>query len=293
MPIQYDMPLWRPPSEGRNLIIQATLGCSYNHCSFCSNYWTKRFTVRPLPEVFHDIEAAQRVWPDADRVFLADGDAMMLPTDHLHQILSRLHECFPALTRVSSYATPDNINRKSPEELEGLRARKLSLMYLGIESGDGEVLKRVAKGASPGGIGRAINKAVAAGMKVSAMVILGLGGRALSQRHIDATVALVNSAPPTYLSTLQLDLSRAEAPGFLARWGEAFEPLDDHAILGEQTRLIAGLAPPKPVIFRSNHASNALPLAGTLPRDRDKLLGAIEMACSAGVGMRSRFLRGI
>ncbi|MEO5375801.1 MAG: radical SAM protein [Alphaproteobacteria bacterium] len=292
MPIRYDMPLYRPPSEGRNLIIQATLGCSYNHCSFCSNYYTKHFTVRPLEDVFADIDNAARAWPDADRVFLADGDALVLPTDHLHRILDRLHAALPDLARVTSYATPDNINRKSVEELRGLRERKLSLVYLGIESGEGEVLKRIAKGASPGGIGRAINRAREAGVRVSAMVILGLGGREYSERHVDATVALVNQAPPTYLSTLQLDLGRAEAPGFLARWGKPFQPLDDHAVLGEMHRLVAGIAPAHPIIFRTNHASNALPLRGTLPRDRDAILAVIDQARETGSGVRPAFLRG-
>ena len=144
MPLYYDMPLYRPPSEGRNLIIQATIGCSYNRCTFCSNYWTKTFRARPLDEVFRDIDTAAAEWPDADRVFLADGDALVLPTDHLHRILDRLARALPALTRVTSYATPDNINRKTPEDLASLRGAKLSLLYVGIESGHGEILKRVA-----------------------------------------------------------------------------------------------------------------------------------------------------
>ncbi|MBF0094748.1 MAG: radical SAM protein [Alphaproteobacteria bacterium] len=291
MPLRYDMPLYRPPSEGRNLIIQATIGCSYNRCTFCSNYWTKTFRVRPLEEVFRDIDVAAAEWPDADRVFLADGDALMLPTDHLHRILDRLASALPQLTRVTSYATPDNVNRKSVEELTGLRESKLTLLYVGIESGHGEVLKRVSKGASPQGIGRAINRAREAGMKVSAMVILGLGGREYSDRHIDATIELVNNAPPTFLSTLQLDLQRAEEPGFLARWGKPFEQLDDMAVLDEMERLVTGLDPAHPVIFRSNHASNTLPLGGTLPKDRAKLLSAISDARS-GRGVRPWFLRG-
>lgn len=292
MPLRYDMPLYRPPSEGRNLIIQATLGCSYNHCSFCSMYISKHFTVRPLAEVFADIAAAAAVWPDADRVFLADGDALMLPADHLHRILDKLHDTFPGLTRVTSYATPDNINRKSIDELKSLRERKYSLVYLGIESGEGEVLKRIAKGASPRGIAKAINRAREAGIRVSSMVILGVGGEELSERHIEATIELVNQAPPTFLSTLQLDLDRAEAPGFLARWGKPFQPLDDHAIMGEMRRLVAGLNPTSPIVFRSNHASNALPLRGTLPKDRDRILDTIAGAMRTGYGLRPSFLRG-
>ena len=128
-------------------------------------------------------------------------------------------------------------------------------------------------------------------MKVSAMVILGLGGREYTERHIDATIDLVNTAPPTFLSTLQLDLQRAEEPGFLARWGKPFEQLDDNSVLDEMERLVAGLNPSSPIIFRSNHASNTLPLGGTLPKDRSKLLSAIAAARN-GQGVRPRFLRG-
>ncbi len=295
MPIHYNMPLWRPPSEGNNLIIQATLGCSYNHCSFCSMYTDKTFRARPLAEVCRDIDAGARDWPQADRVFLADGDAMVLLTEHLYRILDHLHTRLPGLARVSSYATPDNINRKSVEALAGLRARKLSLVYLGIESGHPDVLKRIAKGASPKGIARAIQRAGEAGVKVSCMVILGLGGREYSEQHIAATAALVNAAPPAYLSTLQLDLYRAEAPGFVPRWekhGSRFQPLNDGECLDEMAHLIAALDPPRPIIFRSNHASNALPLGGVLPRDRAALLAAIALARDAGHGVRPRSVRG-
>ncbi|KAF0135500.1 MAG: Fe-S oxidoreductase [Rhodospirillaceae bacterium] len=263
MPIHYNMPLWRPPSEGNNLIIQATLGCSYNHCSFCSMYTDKTFRARPLAEVCRDIDAGARDWPQADRVFLADGDAMVLLTEHLYRILDHLHTRLPGLARVSSYATPDNI--------------------------------RIAKGASPKGIARAIQRAGEAGVKVSCMVILGLGGREYSEQHIAATAALVNAAPPAYLSTLQLDLYRAEAPGFVPRWekhGSRFQPLNDGECLDEMAHLIAALDPPRPIIFRSNHASNALPLGGVLPRDRAALLAAIALARDAGHGVRPRSVRG-
>lgn len=295
MPIRYDMPLWRPPSEGRNLIIQATIGCSYNQCSFCSNYYSKQFRARPLDDVKRDIDIAADEWPDADRVFLADGDAMVLPTEQLLAILAHLAQRLPDLARVSSYATPDNIIRKSPEDLRALKAARLSLVYVGIESGHGEVLKRIAKGASPKGIGRAITRARDAGIKVSAMVILGLGGREFSDQHIDATIELVNAAPPNFLSTLQLDLSRAEEPGFLARWakgGSPFDPIDDNAALMEMARLVEGIAPPSPIVFRTNHASNALPVGGTLPKDKERILQAVALAHSTGLGMRPRFLRG-
>ncbi len=289
--LDYDFPLFRPPSEGGNLIIQATLGCSFNQCSFCSMYRTKEYRPRPLDEVFADIAAAARAWPDARRVFLADGDAFVLPTEHLLAIAARLRETFPALQRISAYATPIALLKKTPDEMAALRAAKLSLVYLGIESGAPEVLRRVAKGASQRGMIDGIAKADAAGIKVSATVILGLGGATLWREHVAGTAAVVNAAPPTYLSTLQLQFHEDAESRFRARFPD-FVPQDDAGVLDELEALVAALAPPRPVIFRSNHASNALALAGTLPKDRDPLFAAIRDARAGLRAVRPAFLRG-
>ncbi|MBT5522324.1 MAG: radical SAM protein, partial [Rhodospirillales bacterium] len=163
MTIFYDMPLYRPPSEGNNLIIQATLGCSANYCTFCSMYKTKSYTARSLEQVFSDIDEAARDWPNASRVFLADGDALTLPMDDLRAILEKLHETLPELTRVSAYATPKNLIDKTVDELRELKELKLSLVYMGIESGSTKVLKRVVKGASQKTHGMALDNANAAG----------------------------------------------------------------------------------------------------------------------------------
>lgn len=290
--LDYDMPLWRPPSEARNVIIQATLGCSYNRCSFCSMYRGKRFQARPLDEVFADIERAARAWPQAMRVFLADGDALVLPTEHLQRILERLMERFPELTRVSSYALPANLIRKSADDLRALVARKLTLVYYGIESGSHDILKRITKGASPRAMSEGLAKAREAGLKVSATVILGLGGRGRWREHIDATAALVNRVAPAYLSTLQLGLDPSMRAEFFRKFGEAFEFQDDAGILEEQAHLVARLDPPSPLIFRSNHASNALPLAGTLPKDRPRLLAEIAAAQAGTLALRPAWTRG-
>ncbi len=293
MHLDYDEPLFRPPAEGENLIIQATLGCSFNRCSFCAMYRSKQYTARPLAEVFDDIDSAARDWPDARRVFLADGDALALPTDHLRALLERLAATFPRLTRVSCYATPSNLRRKSGEELAQLRAHKLNLLYVGIESGSDAILKRVTKGATARGIGEALHKAHAAGMKVSATVILGLGGTRHWEEHIDGTLALLNSAPVSYLSTLQLYLDESVRAEFLEKFGEPFVMPDDGAILREQQRLLGGIAPPQPLLFRSNHASNALALEGTLPRDRERLLARLEEAINGERPLRPFSLRGM
>ncbi len=293
MSLRYDMPLFRPPSEGDNLIIQATLGCSFNQCSFCAMYRSKQFVERPLAEVFADIHSAAADWPDAQRVFLADGDALALPTEHLLAILGELAATFPRLTRVSCYATPGNIQRKSAEELVQLREHKLSLLYFGIESGADLILKKITKGATQRRMAEVLHKAHASGMKVSATVILGLGGNTHSDEHIDGTIALLNSAPITYLSTLQLYLDDSIAEEFRRKFGEAFEMPDDLAILKEQERLINGLTPPQPVIFRSNHTSNALALAGNLPRDKEKLLLQLREAMQGHRTLRPIYMRGL
>ena len=291
----YDMPLYRPPSEGPNLIVQATYGCSFNECSFCSMYKTKTFRARPLADVFADIDAFADEWPDAHRVFLADGDAMVLPTEVLRQILDKLAACFPNLQRVSCYATPYNLIKKSPQELVDLKARKLNLVYVGIESGAPEILKRITKGAAPRTISAALEKAVNAGIKVSATVILGLGGRTLWREHIDGTIDLINKTPPTYLSTLQLGLEDGVVGRFMERFerfGDTFEWQSDEGVLVELERLVAGLNPPKPLIFRSNHASNSLALAGNFPKDKDRLLAQVVAARNGEGYLRPAWVRG-
>jgi len=293
MDLLYDLPLFRPPSEGGNLIIQATLGCSFNQCSFCAMYRSKHYVERPLAAVCADIRQAAAAWPDAHRVFLADGDALALPTEHLLAILRELAAALPRLARVSCYATPGNLQRKSAEELALLREHKLNLLYLGIESGADLILKKITKGATQRRIAEVLHKAQASGMKVSATVILGLGGSQHSDEHIAGTIALLNSAPVTYLSTLQLHLDDSIAEEFSRKFGEPFEMPDDLAILQEQERLIGGLNPPQPVIFRSNHASNALALVGNLPRDKEKLLAQLREAVAGHRPLRPYYLRGL
>ncbi|MGE5515860.1 MAG: radical SAM protein [Bacteroidota bacterium] len=288
----YDFPLWRPPSEGDNLIIQATLGCGFNGCTFCSMYKSKDYVERPLDDVFADIEQAARAWPQASRVFLADGDAYGLPTDHLAAICAKLKQCFPGLTRVSAYATPFNLLKKSVEEIQALKAARLSLVYVGIESGSDLILKKIAKGTSKA-MEQGLARAAEAGLKVSATVITGLGGKAHWQEHIDATADLLGRVPVTYLSTLTLGLESEVADRFFQRFGEPFQWQDDAGVLAELHRLVERLKPPAPVIFRSNHASNALPLAGTLPKDKAKVLAQIELAQSGQCGLRPAWIRGL
>lgn len=290
--LNYDMPLYRPPSEGPNLIIQATLGCSYNQCTFCSMYHSKRYSARPLDVVLSEIEQVANQYPETRRVFLADGDAMALPTEDLLAILTQLQQQLPRLSRVSSYALPANLRKKSVSELTQLRESGLSLLYYGLESGSKTILKKIRKGATPDGIVEGLQKAQTAGMKVSATVILGLGGQLYWQEHIDETANLINRLELNYLSTLQLGLDPAIEKRFYEAFGDDFEWQDDYGMLQEQARLISNINTKKPVIFRSNHASNSLPMKGNLPNDRERLLAELRQAENGEVSLIPKYLRG-
>ncbi|MBC7950460.1 MAG: radical SAM protein [Rhodospirillaceae bacterium] len=289
---EYDFPLWRPPSEGDNLIIQASLGCGFNGCTFCSMYKQKDYQERPLADIFTDIDRAARAWPQASRVFLADGDAYGLPTETLLAICHKLRASFPGLTRVSAYATPFNLLKKSADDIRSLKEAKLSLVYVGIESGSDLILKKIAKG-SVKQMEQGLARAAEAGLKVSATVITGLGGKAHWQEHMDATADLINRVPVTYLSSLTLGLESEVAPRFFERFGEPFEWQDDAGVMAELHRLVERLDPPSPVIFRSNHASNALALAGTLPKDKAKVLAQIAQAQTGQGHLRPAWMRGL
>ena len=292
MLIHYDMPLWRPPSEADSFILQATLGCSFNRCSFCSMYRTKTFAIRPLASVQAEIQAIAQAVPGIRRVFLADGDALAAPTDHLLMLLESLRTAFPRLERVSSYALPANLLKKSVEELTALRENGLKLLYYGIETGAADLLKRITKGATPEAMATGLTKAKQAGLTLSATVILGLGGQARWREHIDATAELVNQVKLDYLSTLQLMLDPMIHDEFHRKFREPFQEQDDHALLEEQARLIERLNPLAPLVFRSNHASNALALAGELPRERERLLAQLEGALTGRMSLRPAWLRG-
>lgn len=292
MLLNYDMPLWRPPSEADSFILQATLGCSFNRCSFCAMYRSKEFTIRPLDQVQAEIQTVARAYPAVRRVFLADGDALAAPTNHLLHLLGTLSGAFPSLERVSSYALPANLLKKSVDELRQLRENGLTLLYYGIETGAAELLKRITKGATPEAMVTGLGKAKAAGLMISATVILGLGGQPYWQEHIDGTAELVNQVALDYLSTLQLMIEPSLRAEFTRKFREPFHEQDDRALLLEQMRLIERLNPPAPLVFRSNHASNALALAGTLPQDQLELLSRLELALAGGLHLRPEWLRG-
>jgi radical SAM superfamily enzyme len=255
-------------------------------------YKTKRYTIRPLNEVRREIEALAHAYPNANKVFLADGDALALPTDHLAKLLRLLKTSFPRLSRVSLYATAQNFLEKSVDELKELRAGGLSLAYFGIETGNDELLSKIDKGVNADQMIEALRRAHEANIKISATVILGIGGIEHTREHVRDTAKLINATPITYLLTLQLGLEEGAKDRFLKAF-DSFTPLKDLQILQEQCELISLINPPQKIIFRSNHASNALHLAGTLPKDRDRLLDEINDALKVGEGaMVPRWMRG-
>jgi len=279
--INYNFPLYRPPAEADNIIIQATYGCSYNHCSFCSMYKSKSFQVRELEEVCKEIDIMAKDYPEARRVFLADGDALCLETNYLLSLLKYLQKSFIKLSRVSVYATAQNLLEKTDEELLILRENKLNLVYFGIETGNEKLLKKITKGVNAQQIITSLNKATKAGIKTSTTVILGIGGLEFTQEHIQDTAKIINQTQVTYLSTLQLGLDENEKAGFLKHF-DNFKELNDFEILDEQQRFLKALNPINKVIFRSNHASNALHLKGTFPKDKERLINEVTQALKDG-----------
>jgi radical SAM superfamily enzyme YgiQ (UPF0313 family) len=274
LPVSYHEPLYRPPSEAGSLILQATVGCSWNRCTFCEMYTDRRFRPRPTNELLAEIAALAAHPARYRRVFLADGDALVLSNRRLLPLLGAIRDELPWTTRVACYATPANLLHKSVAELTELREAGLRLVYLGIESGDDEILERIAKGAGHDQTVRALNRAAEAGIKRSVMIINGLGGRALSERHADASATLLNATRPEYASVLALML-HDDGRRHRAAFGAGWQPLDEGELLIELRRLLAGCELER-TIFRSNHASNRLLLAGTLNRDQPRLLAEID-----------------
>lgn len=276
MEILYDYPLYRPPSEANSIIFQITLGCSFNKCSFCNMYRTKEYVERPWEEIKSEIDLVANAYPDSQRIFLADGDALNVATDKLIQILVYLYAKFTNLKRVSCYAMPKNILQKKDDELDKLRAAGLGMFYLGIETGNDVLLKKVTKGATSKGIIQSCQRAKQHGYILSCMIILGLGGKTYTKDHIRDTGRIVSEIAPDYLGALTLYLEDGIYDEFMSKFGEPFAALDDIGVLEELERLIMDFNPATPVIFRANHASNVYSLGGTIPRDKQKLLSLIS-----------------
>ncbi len=281
----------RPPSEAESYILQVTYGCSHNACTFCPTYKGTRFSVRDLDEVREDIAAASRLLPHTRRVFLADGNALCLPVSHLEEVLSLLRASFPALERVGIYANGADINAKSNHELIKLARSGLGIIYLGLESGDDEVLRRVRKKDSSGEMVEAVCRVKEYGIAVSVIVLLGLGGKQGSMRHALESARAVSRMNPDYLSALTLMVVPGTPLFKEMEKGEFALPSQDELL--EELAAFVSACELENCVFRSNHASNYLALRGVLNRDRAGILAAVEEARRRPELLRPEFMRGL
>lgn len=289
--LSYEPPVFRPPSEADSLILQVTVGCSHNRCTFCSMYREKRFRARSLPEVRADVEEARRsLGPGVARVFLADGNALCLSTARLQAILDALAQAFPRLRRVGSYANARDVLAKSPSELAELRRRKLGILYLGLESGDDETLAAVEKGATAGEVVEAVRRASGAGMRTSIMVLVGLAGRERSALHARLSAEAVNRMEPTYTALLTYTPTPGSPLAGRIERGEIELPGPRESL--EEIREFVGALSCR-THLACNHASNWLPLAGRMPSAKPDLLRALDAAIGGRLPLRPEWSRGL
>lgn len=275
--MNYEGAIYRPPSEARSLIIQATIGCSHNKCRFCGMYKDKKFRIRALDEIKKDITDAKSIYKSVYRLFIADGNALAMSTPDLLVILKHISFTFPDCERVGIYATPKDILRKSVTDLESLKNSGLGVIYLGIESGNPEVLKRVEKGATREEIIAAGKKIMGTDIKLSVTIISGLGGHLLSKEHAIDSATLVNAISPDYLGILTLMIEEGAPIKEDIRNG-SFTLLSPNEVLKELLIFLENINLKGPTLFRSNHASNYIPLGGVLPNDKSRLIKEIKEA---------------
>ena len=292
MMLNYDAPLYRPPSEAKSLIFQVTLGCSFNECSFCDMYRSKEYSERTWEEIKTEIDMMARYVPQTKRVFLADGDALNLDSVFIIKIVKYIREKFTNIERISCYAMPMNILKKTPEELKKMNEAGLDMFYLGIESGSDTVLKKVTKGAVAKTITKSVNKAKDAGYIMSCMVILGLGGKKYSKDHVKGTADVISACSPDYVGALTLYLENGIKEEFLEKYDGEFEKISDDESLDELYGLVEQIDADDEIIFRVNHGSNAYTVKGTFPQDKQAMLEKIDWMRQHPEVVRPQGLRG-
>ena len=302
--LSYEEPLFRPPAEWRSLILQVTIGCSWNKCTFCEMYQDKSFRAKPIQDICDELDQVISAGgaPYVRDVFLADGDAMTLPTGQLILILDAIQERFPNVRRISSYCLPRNIRGKSVESLATLRSKGLSLVYIGCESGDDTVLAAIEKGETYDSSLQALGKLEQAGIKRSVMILLGLGGKELSKTHAINSALLCTSAKPEYLSVLTTSFPRGKerVEEGCAKQNIFFEELSPREVLKELELFLKSMNLPRDAktIFRADHASNYFVLKGRLGRDKNRLISELRSVLDAPpeddrYNLRPEFLRGL
>lgn len=289
--MRYEGDIYRPPGEWKSYLLQTTIGCSNNTCTFCGMYLDKKFHIRPMADILEDIRMAKAYYGDVERVFLCDGDAIIMRTQELLTILEALYRAFPSLQRVTTYAGPRSTLAKTPEELRTLREAGLTRAYLGVETGCDALLKQVKKGVDAAQMLEAGVRLREAGMDLWVMVILGLAGTGEpSRRHMLDTAAMMNEMKPRHLSALTLTLDPGTELYQDYRAGR-FHPITPRESLLEAKLLLENLTV-DPLHFTCNHASNYLPLKGGLPEDQDRFLAMLDRALAGEQELRPEWSRG-
>jgi len=289
--MKYEGTVYRPPSEAYSLIIQVTIGCAHNKCSFCGMYKDKKFRIRTNDEIFRDLEEARKYHSLVKRIFLADGDALVLPTNTLKNILIKIKELYPECERVGVYGAPKDILNKSVHELKELKELGLGILYLGIESGSDNILKNINKGVNSQEMIEAGKKVKESGIKLSATLISGIGSKDGMLEHARESARVINHIDPDYVGLLTLMVERGTEIYNLVSSG-SFELLSPEEVMLETKEFIKELKVSN-CVFRSNHASNYMSLGGVLPEDKERLLLQLEKAINGQCSFKNERFRGL
>ena len=292
--LEYEGSIWRPPSEARSLILQATVGCSHNACIFCVSYKKKKYKVRGAHGILSDLNSLDQAFKNrVKRVFLADGNALAMDTDDLKEVLEVLHSELPQLERVGTYGYAKDVRDKSEDDLNALRTAGLGIVYLGLETGNDELLRWSRKGVTSKENVEACLKIRNANIPLSLTIILGLGGLEQSEIHAKRTAEVLNKIDPEYVGALTLMIPPG-TPIYEMTEQREFEPMSPFEILDEMKTLVTHLKLSE-CIFRTNHASNYLPIGGTLNRDRARIIQVIQSVLETGDEKRLRpsYMRGL
>ncbi|MBT4791220.1 MAG: radical SAM protein [Halobacteriovoraceae bacterium] len=278
-PLKYHEPVFRPPSEANSLLIQVTLGCSNNLCTYCDMYRRKKYSERSFSQISSELELAKeyyrRIGYEPKRIFLCDGDALGASFDLLIQVLHKINDLFPNLDRVGIYATANNMLGKSELELKELASLKLTMVYLGLESGSDKVLHMIVKRNTSEDMIKGASKTMTSGMKLSVIAMLGIGGAKLSQDHITETIRVVNEISPHYFSFLTT-MAIKGTPFHTMVERNILQELTSKEMLTEMRDILKGINPTRDILFRANHVSNQFPLGGVLPKDKNSIVATVN-----------------
>lgn len=272
--MRYEGSLYRPPSEAYSLIVQATIGCTHNKCTFCSMYKDKQFRVRGTEEIIEDFKLGRERYKRVDRIFIADGDALVIKTEEMVKILTFIKNNFPECDRIGIYGSPKAILTKTKEELEQLKSLGLGIVYLGVESGSDKILKAINKGVNREEMIQAGQRVVESGIKLSITLISGIGGTIDSLEHAKESASAINEIKPQYVGLLTLIVEEG-VPLYDDVQNGKFTLLTPKEVLLETKQMVENLNVDN-CVFRSNHASNYIALMGTLGKDKNLILSQIE-----------------